>query len=296
MGSVWPVRRARAVHLLDRAPHAQEILTFYVELAEAQERVADHVAVADWLELVRTGGADRTDQGHSPWLDVGTLPLDELVLPFRDFLSRVAKFGTETIKDSARALLSAEDEGRLETLRVAVAAWRKADDARGDVDQPDDFHARAFLEPVVTSIAQTARGTRETRGSQVDTHPPADWTENFCYACGALPQVAVIRDLPDAVGIRTLSCSMCATEWRFPRLTCPHCGETAADQLPVHTAESIAHVRVDACGTCSRYIKTVDLRKEGNAVPLVDELAAIELDIWARAEGLTKLRTNVLGL
>ena len=222
--------------------------------------------------------------------------LSTLVTLLSDFLSRVAKFGTQTIKDSAQALLSSEDEGRLETLRVAVAAWRKADDAPGDVDQPDDFHARAFLEAVVTSIVQTAQDTQGTRGTHVDTHPPADWTENFCYACGGLPQVAVIRDLPDAVGSRTLSCSMCAMEWRFPRLTCPHCGETEADKLPVHTAESIAHVRVDACGTCSRYIKTVDLRKEGNAVPCVDELAAVELDIWAGEEGLTKLRTNVLGL
>jgi formate dehydrogenase maturation protein FdhE len=40
----------------------------------------------------------------------------------------------------------------------------------------------------------------------------------------------------------------------------------------------------------------VDLRKEGHAVPLVDELAAVELDIWAQERGLTKLRENVLGL
>ena len=43
----------------------------------------------------------------------------------------------------------------------------------------------------------------------------------------------------------------------------------------MHTAESIALVRVDACTTCSRYIKTVDLRKRGDAVPVVDELAAV---------------------
>ena len=91
-------------------------------------------------------------------------------------------------------------------------------------------------------------------------------------------------------------CSMCATEWRFQRLTCPRCGETEAVKLPVHTAESIDHVRVDACTTCSRYIKTVDLRKDGNAVPLVDELTAVELDIWAQEQQLTKLRVNVLGL
>ncbi len=143
---------------------------------------------------------------------------------------------------------------------------------------------RAFLEPVVTSIAQA-------HSSQ-----PTTWTENFCFACGGLPQLAVIRDLPDAVGTRNLTCSMCATEWRFRRLTCPHCGETDAAKLPVHTAESIAHVRVDACTTCSRYITTVDLRKRGDALPLVDALATVELDLWAREQGLTKIRANVLGL
>ena len=65
----------------------------------------------------------------------------------------------------------------------------------------------------------------------------------------------------------------------------------------MHTAESIALVRVDACTTCSRYIKTVDLRKRGDAVPVVDELAAVVgLDVWTHEPGLTNLRTNVLGL
>ena len=280
MGNLWSVRRARAVHLLGQTPHAEEILTFYVGLTEAQERVGDHVPVADWLGFVRS------EEGDFPWLRVERLPLKGLALPFRNFLTRVASFGTQEIKDGAQALLSKDDDRRLEPLRAAVRAWRKPDGASGKADQGDDFsfYARAFLEPVVTSLA-------EANASQ-----PVDWTQNSCFACGGPPQVAVLRDLPDAVGRRSLTCSMCTTEWRFQRLTCLHCGETEADKLPVHTAESVAHVRVDACTTCSRYIKTVDQRKEGNAVPLVDELAAVELDIWAQEQGLTKFRANVLGL
>ena len=285
MGNLWSVRRARAVHLLGQTPHAEEILTFYVGLTEAQESLADRVPVSDWSGLIRS------PEGEFPRLRVQKLPLDELALPFREFLSRVAEFGTETIQDGARALLSRDDDGRLEPLRAAFGAWGKAEGTveNGGVDEEekgDDFYfyARAFLEPVITSIAQA------------DSSQPTDWTQNFCFVCGGPPQVAVLRDLPDALGRRSLMCSICATEWRFQRLTCPHCGETEADKLPVHTAESIAHVRVDACATCSRYIKTVDLRKNGNAVPVVDELAALELDIWAQEEGLTKLRPNVLGL
>ncbi len=285
VGNLWSVRRARAVHLLGQTPHAEEILTFYVGLTEAQESLADRVPVSDWSGLIRS------PEGEFPRLRVQKLPLDELALPFREFLSRVAEFGTETIQDGARALLSRDDDGRLEPLRAAFGAWGKAEGTveNGGVDEEekgDDFYfyARAFLEPVITSIAQA------------DSSQPTDWTQNFCFVCGGPPQVAVLRDLPDALGRRSLMCSICGTEWRFQRLTCPHCGETEADKLPVHTAESIAHVRVDACATCSRYIKTVDLRKNGNAVPVVDELAALELDIWAQEEGLTKLRPNVLGL
>ena len=292
MGSIWSIRRTRAVHLLGHITHAEEILTFYVGLTEAQEGVAEGVPVAGLSGLVQSG------EGDFPWLRVEKLPLDELTLPFRDFLSGVAELGTKTIQDGARALISCENERRLEELRVTVDAWRKADDsleaaddARGKLDDPgersehgEDFYARAFLEPVVTSIAGA------------NSSQPTDWTQNFSFVCGGSPQLAVIRDLPDAVGSRSLVCSMCATEWRFRRLTCPHCGEIEADKLPVHTAESLTHVRVDACSTCSRYIKTVDLRKRGDAVPLVDELAAVELDIWAQEQGLTKLRANVLGL
>ncbi len=285
VGNLWSVRRARAVYLLGHTPHAEEILTFYVGLTEAQESLADRVPVSAWSGLVRS------PEGEFPRLRVEGLPLDELALPFRDFLSKVGEFGTETIKDGAQALLARDDDRQLEPLRAALGAWGKAEeteeeDEDDEEEKSDDFYfyARAFLEPVITSIAQA------------DSSQPTDWTQNFCFVCGGPPQVAVLRDLPDALGRRSLMCSICATEWRFQRLTCPHCGETEADKLPVHTAESIAHVRVDACTTCSRYIKTVDLRKNGNAVPVVDELAALELDIWAQEQGLTKLRANVLGL
>jgi formate dehydrogenase accessory protein FdhE len=271
--NLWGHRRARAVHLLGRTPHAEEILKFYVGLNGAQERAADRLQATNLLGLVRS------PEGEFPRLRVEKLPLDRLSLPFHDFVSEVADFGTETIKVGAQTLLSENDERRLERLRRALGTW-------GTAEEGDDlyFFARAFLEPVVTSVARA------------DSSQPGDWTQNFCFTCGGPPQVAILQDLPDAVGRRSLMCSMCAAEWRFQRLTCLYCGETEADNLPVHTAESIAHVRVDACTTCSRYIKTVDLRKEGHAVPLVDELAAVELDIWAQERGLTKLRENVLGL
>ena len=274
--SPWTLRRARAVHSLDKAPHAEELLGFYVGLIEIQERVAERVPVERWLPLVRSIA------GTSPLLLVDQLPVDELVPGFEDFLGRIADVGTEVITEDARALLDTDGAHRSTVLRAALGAAR-SETAETEPDSTA-FHARAFLEPVITALASDG--------------PPAPLEQGGrrCMTCGGQPQVAVLRDLPDAVGRRTLVCSTCATEWRFPRLTCPGCGETNADRLPVHTAESVAHVRIDECRTCRRYLKSVDQRQQGAAVPLVDEVATVELDLWAREQGLTKIRTNVLGL
>ena len=55
-------------------------------------------------------------------------------------------------------------------------------------------------------------------------------------------------------------------------------------------------MRLEECRTCRRYLKTVDLRERGDAVPVVDELATIEMDLWARDKGLEKLQLNILEL
>ena len=43
-------------------------------------------------------------------------------------------------------------------------------------------------------------------------------------------------------------------------------------------------------------LKAADLRKDGSAEPVVDEIATVELDLWARERGLLKIQPNVLGL
>jgi FdhE protein len=89
---------------------------------------------------------------------------------------------------------------------------------------------------------------------------------------------------------------LCFREWDFGRLLCPNCGENQETQLPVFAAEQFGHVRIAACETCRYYIKTVDLTRDGLAVPEVDELAALALDLWANERGYTKLQVNLFGL
>jgi formate dehydrogenase maturation protein FdhE len=52
---------------------------------------------------------------------------------------------------------------------------------------------------------------------------------------------------------------------------------------------------VEACDTCKFCTRTVDLTKDGNAAPLVDDLAAIPLTLWAEQQGFRWLQQNLLG-
>jgi hypothetical protein len=54
--------------------------------------------------------------------------------------------------------------------------------------------------------------------------------------------------------------------------------------------------RVEACDSCKHYIKGVDLIRLGFAAPLVDEIDAALLDLWAREHGYKKIELNLVGV
>ncbi|MGB6715585.1 MAG: formate dehydrogenase accessory protein FdhE, partial [Candidatus Acidiferrales bacterium] len=119
-------------------------------------------------------------------------------------------------------------------------------------------------------------------------------TPSTCPLCGAKPIVGVLRSKGDGAE-KSLVCMLCSHEWIFRRIYCPACGEEREPQMAFYSAPEIAHVRVDVCDTCHTYLKSIDLTKMGLAVPTVDELAAIPLDLWAREHGYEKLQINLLG-
>jgi FdhE protein len=120
-------------------------------------------------------------------------------------------------------------------------------------------------------------------------------TPCLCPFCGRKPGSGVLRPLGDG-GQRSLICSLCLYEWEFRRIVCPACGEENHAKLPVYTAEEPKHVRVECCDSCRCYIKTVDLTKNGLAEPVVDEIAAIPLDLWAQDHGYAKVQLNLMQL
>src|SRR3981081_3296064 len=119
-----------------------------------------------------------------------------------------------------------------------------------------------------------------------------------CPNCGGLPQLSYFAVSGEALvsGPRYLVCSLCANNWVFSRMTCAGCGESTGSKLPIYQEqERFPHVRVDGCQPCRKYLLTFDLRRETRAVPVVDEIAALPLDLFARDQGFTKITPNLMG-
>jgi len=119
-----------------------------------------------------------------------------------------------------------------------------------------------------------------------------------CPHCGGLPQLGYFALSGEALvtGPRHLVCARCAASWVHPRMVCAGCGEETSARLPVYSeAERFPHVRIDACETCRRYLLGFDLRRDAEAVPVVDELAALPLDLYASERGLRKVTPNAMG-
>lgn len=150
------------------------------------------------------------------------------------------------------------------------------------IDETHTFFARVLLQPYTELLA--SRSDIALAGATAT-----------CPFCGEKPVAGVLRGEGEGAK-RSLICSLCSIEWEFRRILCPGCGEEAVDKLPVYTAAQFEHVRLEACDTCGTYIKSVDLTRNGLAVPVVDELATVPLNIWAEEHGYAKLQPNLLGM
>ena len=145
-----------------------------------------------------------------------------------------------------------------------------------------EFFDRWLLQPL-----------REYQATQWN-QPPGP-IEPTCPFCHSKPIAGILRGEGDGAK-RSLLCGLCATEWEYRRIVCANCGEEDKEKLPVYHTPEIDHVRIEACDTCQTYIKSVNLTKNGHAVPVVDELASVTLTLWAEDNGYTKLEPNVLGM
>ena len=267
VASPWAARTRRAEELRDRHPFAAELLTLYLALAPVQEDA--------WRTVQESG----TDLGE--WAATRVLP---------GVVEATVAAGPPTLRDAvARRFADA-------AIADALVAWLAGE----ELDPVDRYLARASLAPALEALGGRAG---EVCAPEQGEHAP-------CPSCGGRAQLSRLADSgePLVSGHRSLVCSRCGSSWVFTRSACPACGESDEARLRVFAerwgggsgngdggAAVFPHLRIAGCDTCRRYLIEVDMTRDGRAVPEVDELAALPLDLYAAEQGLAKLTPNLMG-
>ncbi len=247
--------------------------TYDARIARADQLADKHPGAAPLLnfygELARFQDPVFSDLKSKSQTD-----LRALTCYFPALIELVSRHGTELLATfAAQNLKNAEDQ-----MNLLSAAW----DGSEAQDPAARFYARVLLQPYAEYLASRGDITATGAGST-------------CPFCSARPVAGVLRGEGDG-GKRWLLCSLCSTEWQYRRVLCPGCGEENKDKLPIYIASEFPAARVDACDTCHTYIKSIDLTKDGHAIPMIDEIATIALNIWAEEHDYVKLETNLLGM
>jgi hypothetical protein len=199
--------------------------------------------------------------------------------------------------------------------------------AAGEPDPVERYLARAVLRGPLEAVDAGAAcaGDPSPRGGR--TCPTCGGRPQLSYR--TVGEDALVA------GRRYLLCERCGGTWNYTGNACAGCGETAGARRTVFTerrsgpvvgrpdtalgsgsidagaggqrtstprtasdgngAPLLPHLRIEACDRCSRYLIDVDLGQDARAVPEVDELTALPLDLFATERGLTKVAPNLMG-
>jgi hypothetical protein len=276
--SPWDARRVRADELRGRHPFADELLTLYLALLPVQEDA--------WRRARES--PPRPDE-LPQWAEAGVLPA---------VVEATVAAGPAVLGEAARSRLA---DG---AARDGLAGWL----AGAELDPVDGYLGRASLGPVLEALGEDAGAAcapaRDGERSQL------------CPCCGGLPQLSCLASSGEELvsGPRSLLCARCGSSWSCSRSVCPACGESEEAQLSVFAERFdgpvtgngsgkgdgderpvFPHLRIAGCSTCDRYLIEVDMARDARAIPEVDELAALPLDLYAADQGLTKLTPNLMG-
>jgi FdhE protein len=261
-----------------KKPAAADVVAQFESRAERAEMLAPGAPSAE-APLRFAAGMFRAQAEMARALRTVSASLEEMLEPILRAatpLLRHAERGPLAIAEAARARLDDDPETGRSRLRMY---WDGGTEAR------DDYLSRAVLQPWVRLLAAERRAPERT------LHPGS------CPFCSGLPWMAIRRPEPESHGAqRYLCCALCGGEWPFRRIRCASCGEADPEKLPYFHDEARAAVRIEACETCKRYLKSIDLTTDARPIAEVDDLATVALDLWAQEEGYTRIEPGLAGL
>jgi FdhE protein len=110
------------------------------------------------------------------------------------------------------------------------------------------------------------------------------WSHGFCAVCGSWPALAEFAD-----GHRVLRCSFCAAAWELNEHSCIYCGDSSETFVTAAPNEERKDRRVEVCGACQGYLKTIDVPAL-SPFPLlaIHDMETMDLDLAAMEHGYSR--------
>ena len=254
-------RAARAQLIAGESPKAGEPLLFAAGLFAAQARAAKALEAAHGKRPLSGRLGDDCER-------------------FEDESQAILRYVSESaprpLADAASARMS--DSPPTASTRLVVY-WT------ADGTEAGDYLSRAILRPYVETLRRSS------------VAPDRVHRRGRCPFCGGSPWIALRRDGAEMEGAhRFLVCALCGGEWSVFRILCPACFEQDPQKLPSFGTESHSAVRIEACETCRRYVKSIDLSGDARPIPEVDDLVSLSMDLWAAEQGFTRIEPGLAGL
>lgn len=111
------------------------------------------------------------------------------------------------------------------------------------------------------------------------------WSRGYCPACGSWPALAEVV-FHSGGGHRTLRCSFCSSAWELPSYACIYCEHGGAEFVTAAPNAERKDRRVEACGACGGYLKTIDVPTL-SPFPLlsISDIETTDLDAAAMEHG-----------
>ncbi|NPA41035.1 MAG: formate dehydrogenase accessory protein FdhE [Aquificae bacterium] len=265
---------ARIEYLKEKFPEAKEILDFVGEIINFQNSFSDYISMHPPSFDIYEAEVRFKNGKHA--LDLPSLYLNGYLPYLRELIKRAGECGTDTIREGAGKIEKLDDLDLLELLRKFLKGEELSELLR--------MLFIAFLQPVMYKLRNNFNFEQEK------------WLKNVCPLCGNKPSVSYLKDTYEWEGARFLRCSLCLTDWLYNRTRCASCGNDDDSYLSYFIAQEAGYIEIQTCSLCNKYIKVVDLRKDGLAVPHLEDIASVSLDLWAKEKGFEKVERNLLGL
>ncbi len=253
-------------------PAYTEILKFYeaVFLAQEEARSSTHVPRIDISEdILAMKLAEKFPLVAAADFEIDPVAATRLLKKLCEIAGASA---SADMKEVARMISDSIASGSLNPKNLFDMSLGK------DVAQkfPTGVSAEMALLFGYNSILPSLRLCSEHLSTLLNAQEP--WRSGYCPICGSSPGLSMLK----GEGERWYVCSFCWHEWLTPRIYCPFCDNTDSSQLHYFFSDEEPEYRVDGCDRCSRYIKTIDLRKTSRTiVPVVEAIATLHLDLKA---------------